>query len=288
MTSFRVLEKTEEEESLDLACIIEDTYKEELVKFKNRMTQSPKHIGTRGIRSTSSQASGSKKAEMFEMLECLTPLLITTMSVAMEKILEKNDAKKKDREVVLQIIQKQSLIQKFENDKIEQYQRGENIRIIGMEESDGEDDCKLEEKVVKICEDIEVEIDSTDVSAVHRIGKRAATTAADKPRPVIVKLTRRKKRNEIMKKKSALKNKRRRVYINEDLTPLRNRLLMMVKGHEAVKSVTTRDGKIVAWLKDKPDVAVELESPDDLWKIGVETPDWQMLKLEKYVVKNKE
>ena len=91
-----------------------------------------------------------------------------------------------------------------------------------------------------------------------------------------------------MKKKSALKNKRRRVYINEDLTPLRNRLLMMVKGHEAVKSVTTRDGKIVAWLKDKPDVAVELESPDDLWKIGVETPDWQMLKLEKYVVENKE
>ena len=56
MTSFRVLEKTEEEESLDLACIIEDTYKEELVKFKNRMTQSPKHIGIRGIRSTSSQA----------------------------------------------------------------------------------------------------------------------------------------------------------------------------------------------------------------------------------------
>ena len=83
-----------------------------------------------------------------------------------------------------------------------------------------------------------------------------------------------------MKKKAELKRKQRKVFVNEDLTPLRSAILSIAKEQPSVKNTTTRDGRIVAWLKDAPDRPLFLETPDDLVKIGVSTPDWKRLKLD--------
>ena len=57
-------------------------------------------------------------------------------------------------------------------------------------------------------------------------------------------------------------------------------MLNIAREHNNVKSVATRDGKIIAWMKDRPDRAVSMDTPDDLFKIGVTFPDWKRLKLD--------
>ena len=77
------------------------------------------------------------------------------------------------------------------------------------------------------------------------------------------------------KKKAELKRKQRNVFFNEDLTPLRSAILSITKELLSVKNTTTRDGRIVAWLKDAPDKPLFLETPDDLVKVGVNATDWK-------------
>lgn len=69
------------------------------------------------------------------------------------------------------------------------------------------------------------------------------------------------------------------MYVDEDLTPLRARLRSVVKEHEAVKNVTTRDGSILAWLSNggRP---VVVNNPFDLHKVGIASPDWRKLNLD--------
>ena len=57
------------------------------------------------------------------------------------------------------------------------------------------------------------------------------------------------------------------VFISEDLTQLRAKLLHYVKREERVASAYTRDGKIICQLRDNS--RIMLESPDDLFKIGL-------------------
>lgn len=62
-------------------------------------------------------------------------------------------------------------------------------------------------------------------------------------------------------------------------------MLKIVKDQPNVKSATTRDGTILAWLtgKDRP---VEINTPDDLFKVGILSPDWKRLKLEHLISRN--
>ena len=83
-----------------------------------------------------------------------------------------------------------------------------------------------------------------------------------------------------MKKKSELKQKQRKEFINEDLTALRATLFKIVREQSIVKNATTIDGKIFAWLNSDPSKALIIETPDDLFKVGVSNPDWKKLKLD--------
>ena len=58
-----------------------------------------------------------------------------------------------------------------------------------------------------------------------------------------------------------------KVFINEDLTTLRFKLLHCIKSMDLVKSVTTRDGKMHCQMKNGRKEVVE--NPDDLFKLGV-------------------
>lgn len=181
---------------------------------------------------------------------------------------------------MLDISQKQALLNRYETDKLEQYQRKDNLCIYGLDEESDENEEVVEAKVIELAADMGVTLVPDNISIAHRLGKPQGRN-----RPVIVRFCHRKKRSEMLRKRVELKNKQRKVYVNEDLTPMRVTMLKIVKDQPNVKSATTRDGKILTWLtgKDRP---VEINTPDDLFKVGILSPDWKRLKLEHLISRN--
>ena len=175
--------------------------------------------------------------------------------------------------------QKFCLINRYENDRLEQYMRRDNLRIAGLSEEENEDEETLLAKTIEVATDMGVTVEPGDISTVHRLGKPRAGVLN---RPVIVRFCQRKKRNEVISKKKELKNKGRNIFVNEDLTPLRASLLKIVKEQDCVSNATTRDGRILAWLKDN-NRRVEVTTPADLHCVGVTVPDWKRLKLDHIV-----
>ena len=142
----------------------------------------------------------------------------------------------------------------------------------------------LEGKTISMAQNIGVEMTQDDISVVHRLGKPSGEDGG-RPRPVIVKFTRRKKRNELLKNKNKLKLDRdKKIYINEDLTPMRAAMFRLLKEHEKVKTVTTRDCKMIVRTHEKPDEPVTIETPEHLLKIGIRDLDWKRLKLDEFIL----
>ena len=71
----------------------------------------------------------------------------------------------------------------------------------------------------------------------------------------------------LMKGKRFLKPKKIKTFIVEDLTPLRSKLLKIVKDQPEVETAFAREGRILAYVKGKPRPVV-VETPDDLSKVG--------------------
>ena len=152
----------------------------------------------------------------------------------------------------------------FEIDRLEQYSRKENIKIYGIAEQERENTNDI---VINLAKELGVGIDAHDISVSHRLpGPKG------KPRPIIVKFTRRDVKNEIMKKKKVLKGKStfKDVFINDDLTKLRGKLMKAIKGDEKVIRTWSVDGRIFCVVKEGDrEVKKLIDSPDDLHKL-----DW--------------
>ena len=209
-----------------------------------------------------------------EMTKVISVAVSTAVKHAMDQMIDTVKSKTVDSFH----IERHALLQKYDCDRLEQYQRSDNLRIYGIEEGIDESEERLEEKVVESASNIGVNLDPRGISVVHRLGKQQESV-----RPVIVRFCCRKKRNEILKKKKVLKEKKMKVFINEDLTPLRSTMLKMVKEQSGVKNATSRAGKILAWLNDAPNQALQIETPDDLFKVGIVCPDWKRLKMDHLV-----
>ena len=93
-----------------------------------------------------------------------------------------------------------------------------------------------------------VTITKDDINACHRLGARHHVMA----RAIIVRFFAREKRNQMLVNKNRLKdnNDYKNVFISEDLTQLRAKLLHYVKREERVASAYTGDGKIICQLRD--------------------------------------
>lgn len=194
----------------------------------------------------------------------------TAISASMKELSDKMDRK-------IAEMQRYCLLNKYENDKLEQYSRRENLRILGLEEEADETEGVLEAKIIELAGDIGVKLDTSDISVAHRLGK-----PREGGRPVVLRLCHRKKKNEMMHNKKKLKGRQRKVYVNDDLTSLRAKMMNLVKNQEIVKNVSTREGSILAWLHSggRP---VVINTPDDLHKVGITNPDWKLLNLDHLV-----
>nr|KAG5688075.1 hypothetical protein BaRGS_007120 [Batillaria attramentaria] len=98
---------------------------------------------------------------------------------------------------------------------------------------------------------------------------------------------RKKKRREVMMNKKTLKGNEhyKPAFINDDLTPLRARLLGYVKRLDCVDRAWTVDGKIYCIKKhpvglNPPPPPIVIETPDDLFeRLGITSVDFSSLGL---------
>lgn len=247
-----------------LHLLVKDKVEEEL----QNLSLSREGRETREMSKTAKEVAGALLPELANIISvAVTTAVTSAVREVAKELLHHN-----------KVTPRACLTNKYEIDKLEQYMRRDNIRISGIKEEEGETEDILEAKVLGLANNLGVELESRDISVAHRLGKPTEGNK-DRPRPVIVRLCQRKKKTQIMKKKKEMKTWKDVIYMNEDLTPLRVALLKIVKEHDDVKSVTTIDGKILAWYKNRERPLV-IHTPDDLYKVGITLPDWKLLKLD--------
>ena len=152
----------------------------------------------------------------------------------------------------------------FDIDRLQQYSRRENVRVFGIAEIADE---KTNDIIVKVAGDMGVDITERDISVSHRIGKKMGT----KPRPIIAKFVRRDTKTAIMRNKRNLKglDGYMSVFVNDDLTTMRSKLVYELKRDESVTRVWTMNGKIMCIQEENgKEMKKVIDSPDDLFKVG--------------------
>lgn len=114
--------------------------------------------------------------------------------------------------------------------------------------------------VIYLANKIGVSLDVNDISECYRVPTRKGV------KPIIVKFVRRSSKYELMKNKKKLKGTGDHgVYIQDDLTAFRSKLLRTVKNDAKVKSCWSVDGRIVCIIVEGgKDVKKYIDSPEDL------------------------
>ena len=145
-------------------------------------------------------------------------------------------------------------------DQAVQYSRRNNSRISGYDEAEHE---STDDIVIKMASDIGSDLLLHEIDCSHRVGK--PNLGRTKPKGILIKFTAYKARQKLYKKRTELKDKGYSgVFLNEDLTKLRSKVLLearkVVKA-DSPKGVWSSDGNI--FIKDYADVVHRLTSVDD-------------------------
>jgi hypothetical protein len=146
----------------------------------------------------------------------------------------------------------------------EQYSRNYNLRIYFVDEPEGETAKQCEEAVLKLFhEKLELRnIKSSDLDAVHRLGKKAD----NKPRGIIVRFVSRRTREEVISQRKKLKKRpgqtSKAVVIVEDLTKDNYVLYNRARATEAAKECWTKMGKI--FVKSHSGTVTQIKQVSDI------------------------
>lgn len=146
----------------------------------------------------------------------------------------------------------------------EQYSRRGCLRITGIKEVDGEDTDAI---VLKMAYELEAGLTIADLDRSHRVGK----IRPGQNRAIIAKFATHRARQSLYSKRKDLRGNVNyaNVYINEDLTSTRSRLLFNARQYakaNLVKSAYSSNGNI--YVKDKSDTKLAIRSTADLLNIG--------------------
>ena len=140
-----------------------------------------------------------------------------------------------------------------------------------------EDNDDGEKVLFKIADELQIDLEDNEIQRVHQLGQKRRNN--ENPRPIITTFVSYKKRNEFLTNKREFKNieGRQHVFVCEDLTPLRCKLLkyMQISCSDTFTSCYTRNGNIKAQLKTS-EKWVTVTSPDDLFKHGIDVDFKQM------------
>ena len=126
---------------------------------------------------------------------------------------------------------------------LEQYTRSNNIRVYGIPDTNETESPTQTIKIfLKEIKDLPIDVvDETDIDIAHRLGR----FNPNKPRPVIIRFTTRMVKDDIMRQKKILRQ--RKIFVNEDLTRLNQQVFTAIRlrCQDEVKSVWTRNGRIM-------------------------------------------
>ena len=149
----------------------------------------------------------------------------------------------------------------------EQYSRRNSLRISNVAESELED---TDQVVIGIADTLNVNIVPADIDRSHRVGKPSAT----KTRDILVKFATYRARQRLYSARSSLKKTvHNGVFLNEDLTKSRSKLLwearQKVKGN-FLWGAWSADGRL--FLKDVSEKTHKLTRSDDIVKYASKVP----------------
>lgn len=177
-----------------------------------------------------------------------------------DRVLERIDERLKRMEVSITAKDKkiealEAKVEELEKkmDDAEQYSRRTSVRIAGIPEGNTETNDEVRAKTNALFESIGV---SPTISRLHRVGPKKKVTSASssaapaeppKPRPILVQFTSYQDKSDIMKASKELPNINKDVYINEDLTRIRSKILYearQLKKKKKIHKAWSFDGRI--------------------------------------------
>lgn len=163
---------------------------------------------------------------------------------------------------------------KVEIDNANQYSRRDSCRISGLEEGEKETNGELVEKIIDLGMKTGSNITQSDISVAHRLPTKIRGI-----KQTIVKFTSRHAKESFYRSKKKLKDLTtcKSIFITEDLTQLRYKLLQECKKCVGFSSLTTSSGKILVWREGFPD-PIYVTTPEDLGKLQM-VPDYHALGL---------
>ena len=171
-------------------------------------------------------------------------------------------------------LEKKSNSEAVKLDAIDQYSRRQNLEFLGIPVTANEDVIDI---VVKLSKLVGVDITKSDISTAHRLRPKRHSTIGEPP-AIIAQFINRNLRNLIYSKHTAAKfipendfpiSKMKRLYINENLTQERKKLLWQIKQRMKqleIKFLWTMNGKIYV-RKDEDSTSVIIQNEEDLNKI---------------------
>ena len=189
---------------------------------------------------------------------------------------------------------------RFQIDSSKQYQLRENIKISGVEVTEGEDCKEIAKHIAEHTMGLTLEDDQ--ISAAYRVNTRfdpeSATERTNSGRParipqIVVRYTSRNIKAAQLKAKKHIKHKQGCMYPNaemyEDVTPLRSRIMYALRkkldsqGQRKYKYVWSTDGKIFIRTEAEANMenvprAKSVQRPEDLEKFG-----WTKEEIEKII-----
>ena len=158
------------------------------------------------------------------------------------------------------------------------------MRLYGAPNDEDEKNSDLLNTVVKSISEGNVVIKEEDISVCHRQGPKVSGK-----QPILVKFVRRNKRNEVLDKKKELRQ--RGFSVQEDLTPLRAKLLKTLVNSDLADSVRVSNGKLYAYKKQHDNKYKKIgcvTNPGDLLELGFEFIDYGGLGLARYLIPTEE
>ena len=161
-----------------------------------------------------------------------------------------------------------------ESDRVEQYSRRANVHFCGIPE--GGDTENTDDKVLSIINNVmgmNPPVERCQLERTHRLGRKTDGPGRQRARPIIVRFTTEKRRDDVYRARTRLKgynheHKDQQIYVNEDLTSRRSKLAYETRQLKSSKKITdcwTYNGKVL--VKDLSNQIKEITCPRDLLNI---------------------
>ena len=193
-----------------------------------------------------------------QVLTAVTPVIVSAVVSAVGEVTGSNMANNAD----IDGLRRNDNLLNNRLERLEQYSRKDQIKIFGVQCEAAPEKEDTDSVVVGLLEKMGVECTPADISISHRLPSRGG-----KPPPIICKFMSRKTRKQVMEKKKNLKEVEgcERVFLADNLTAQRSKLLRKLKERDDVKSAWSIEGKIKAVLvKNGREKKITIDSLDDV------------------------